>query len=170
MTKKISGKDEHFDEKFKRLKNAFGAKTDIQLANAMGITQQAVASAKGKGRIPTTWLNRVVDTGVSIDYILRGPSRDEIALEASRNELNNIGKAIPKIEYGEKSQIREEEIKIAKELVELARLKHGFSLDYESKRILYVFVMRQILPETVKKIVDFMIDVEHLKLPDPDDN
>ena len=67
-----------------RLKQATGATSDAALAIALGVTQQAISSAKARNKFPTAWAPIAADRfGVTTDWIFfgRGPMRPEDAAE-----------------------------------------------------------------------------------------
>lgn len=70
--------DSTCSEILKRLHEATGTKTDAALATALGLSHQAVYSAKTKSRIPPSWIyEAALRHSVSADWLFfgRGPMR-----------------------------------------------------------------------------------------------
>lgn len=71
-----------------RMKNALGIKTDRELAKSLGLSQQAIAGAKRRTQIPSSWLRELSQKGVSADYVLFGrriesPTDSAISMDSS---------------------------------------------------------------------------------------
>jgi hypothetical protein len=62
-----------FEERFRRLKQAVGAKTDTDLAKALDIKQSSVGSAIERKAIPARWVIEISDKyNVCSDWLLYG--------------------------------------------------------------------------------------------------
>ena len=157
---------------------AFVVKTDVQLAKVLGLTPQAIASAKRKRRIPSTWLKRVVEIGISIDYILKGAD-EQVGLDsrfvgpltqAKRRGVttdNEIGlKKIPLKRAHRKSYFHELEKSMAQNLVQLASEKSGLKFSDDLYKSMVVFVMMHILPENYDSIASFYKEIGDIEMPD----
>ena len=56
-----------------RIKVALNAKNDSEVANALGIKQQSVTSARKLGKVPPGWITKIAqERGVSSDWLLFG--------------------------------------------------------------------------------------------------
>ncbi|WP_319543194.1 helix-turn-helix domain-containing protein [uncultured Pseudodesulfovibrio sp.] len=61
------------DAVVRRLVKASGVKNAAALADMLGISPQAISSAKKKGKIPLTWIEQVAEkSGQSLDWLLYG--------------------------------------------------------------------------------------------------
>ena len=61
------------DERFARLFEAAGCRTQTELAGVLGIRQSSVSDAKRRRSIPAHWLLKLMRTrGVNPDWILEG--------------------------------------------------------------------------------------------------
>lgn len=66
-------KNQNADEIIDRLKGIMKVDTDIELANKLGISRQAIAAARKFERVPNSWLRRVSnDYGVALDWLKDG--------------------------------------------------------------------------------------------------
>lgn len=62
-----------FDNVFKRMKLAVGARSDTDLARTLGIKQSSVSSAKTRQQMPSNWITYISMTqAVSADWLLYG--------------------------------------------------------------------------------------------------
>jgi hypothetical protein len=62
-----------FQARFRRIKEAVRAKTDIDLAKVLGIKHSSVASAKDRKSIPLKWVLEISEKyGISSDWLLHG--------------------------------------------------------------------------------------------------
>ena len=62
-----------FDEVFSRIMDAVGTTKAVDVANALGISQQSISGAKSKAKIPEKWLSKISDKfGVSSDWLRTG--------------------------------------------------------------------------------------------------
>jgi hypothetical protein len=62
-----------FDEVFSRIMAAVGTTKAVDVANALGISQQSISGAKSKAKIPEKWLSKISDKyGVSTDWLRTG--------------------------------------------------------------------------------------------------
>lgn len=62
-----------FEARFRRIKEAVRAKTDIDLAKVLGIKHSSVASAKDRKSIPLKWVLEISEKyGISSDWLLHG--------------------------------------------------------------------------------------------------
>ena len=87
VKKKATIKDEvFFDDRLRRLKESLGVKTDSQLAQALGKTQQAIAGAKKRRIIPSDWIRKLSEKEVSFDMIFYG--RQILKEDADRPNQN----------------------------------------------------------------------------------
>jgi len=66
-------KDAKTNAIFSRLLSASDSKTDAALAQALGLTPQAVADARKKNKIPPAWAITIAENyQVSLDWLLFG--------------------------------------------------------------------------------------------------
>ncbi|NDY56293.1 helix-turn-helix transcriptional regulator [Desulfovibrio sulfodismutans] len=73
-----------------RLKDATGAKTDTDLAHALGLRQSSVSSAKSKKELPPAWIFEIAKRfNVSSDWILFGSG--EMNRDSDVTSLQNLG-------------------------------------------------------------------------------
>jgi hypothetical protein len=62
-----------FDKVFARIMTAVGTTKAVDVANALGISQQSISGAKAKAKIPEKWLSKISDKyGVSSDWLRTG--------------------------------------------------------------------------------------------------
>ena len=62
-----------FDEAFGRIKAVLGVRTQMQIAEKLGVRQSSISDAKRRCSIPAEWLLRIWRaTGYSPDWILEG--------------------------------------------------------------------------------------------------
>jgi hypothetical protein len=163
--------DQNFFRRFERLKDFFGVITDVQLANALGISQQAVASAKKKKSIPGTWIQKMMGLGMTIDFILHGKKNIEFKNYIHRYDDETQKKVIDKlneevigldsasIQLQSNQSLR---AAIAKGIVLLAARHAQYKPENAHRQLLELFVMKDIMPEAVKKIMDYLKDLEEL--------
>jgi len=65
-----------FEERLQRIMDAAGAKSDSDLARALGIQPPSVAAARKREQVPSGWVEQVAERfGVSADWLLFGESR-----------------------------------------------------------------------------------------------
>lgn len=79
-----------FAETFSRFQRIIGSTRDVDLANALGISQQSVYGAKSRQRIPDSWYSIIADKyGASSDWLRTGDgamSRGDAADSPSHTE------------------------------------------------------------------------------------
>jgi phage repressor protein C with HTH and peptisase S24 domain len=64
-----------FEERLRRIMQAAGAKTDTELAKALGIKPPSVAAARKRAQIPSGWVEQVAEqSSVDADWLLFGES------------------------------------------------------------------------------------------------
>ncbi|MEZ7197050.1 helix-turn-helix domain-containing protein [Pseudodesulfovibrio karagichevae] len=62
-----------FEERMGRIMKELGVRTQVQLAEKIGVRQSSISDAKRRGSIPSDWLLRIWnETGVSPAWILDG--------------------------------------------------------------------------------------------------
>jgi len=62
-----------FEERLNRIRAVLGVRTQVQLAEKIGVRQSSVSDAKRRGSLPSDWLLKIWrETGVSPDWILDG--------------------------------------------------------------------------------------------------
>jgi Predicted transcriptional regulator len=72
-----------FEERLQRIMDAAGAKSDSDLARALGIQPPSVAAARKREQVPSGWVEQVAERfGVSADWLLFGESRGATGGEA----------------------------------------------------------------------------------------
>lgn len=72
-----------FEERLQRIMDAAGAKSDSDLARALGIQPPSVAAARKREQVPSGWVEQVAERfGVSADWLLFGDSRGATGGEA----------------------------------------------------------------------------------------
>jgi hypothetical protein len=82
----FNAKQQGFDARFRRLKEAFGAKNESELGRALGIKQESIAPNRKKGHIPPIWFMVAAEHGISVDWLLTGSGpmrREDRAQEVS---------------------------------------------------------------------------------------
>ncbi len=61
------------EEQIERIKKVYGSKTDVAMADALGISKGTISSWKKRGGVPTDVFKRVAsDKGVSMDWLING--------------------------------------------------------------------------------------------------
>ena len=72
-----------FEERLQRIMDAAGAKSDSDLARALGIQPPSVAAARKREQVPSGWVEQVAERfGASADWLLFGDSRGATGGEA----------------------------------------------------------------------------------------
>lgn len=147
--------DEIFNERFKRLKYAFGVHSDTDLAKILGISQQAVYAAKQRRRIPSKWLDVALSKNVATQYIMEGDDYELDSLIVQRTgrgvRLNTSPETI--IEMKSTGSPTDEK-NVVKQLVEYAMRLTGKKIDPSTERIILHNIRRFILPKVVVQIRD----------------
>jgi len=87
-----------YDAVFSRLMTAVGTSKAVDVANALGISQQSISGAKAKQKIPEGWLTAISDKyGVSVDWLRTGEGEMKRAAskfawtEAGVERIDNMG-------------------------------------------------------------------------------
>ncbi len=95
-----------FYETFERLKIAVGARTDTDLANAIGLKHSTISAAKSKSEIPPGWIVDISRKfGVSLDWLVYGDQNP--ITTASTPKVSPVSDPFPQIMEDELSYIRE---------------------------------------------------------------
>ncbi len=143
VKKKATIKDEvFFDDRLRRLKESLGVKTDSQLAQALGKTQQAIAGAKKRRIIPSDWIRKLSEKEVSFDMIFYG--RQILKEDADRPNQNLCQEECDKL--------------ISKSLVSTTLKEYGLNLSPDQIPPMETYVKRYILQEAKNRIADFIKD------------
>ena len=70
----------NFDDIFSRIMTALDATNAVEVANELGIKRQAIYTAKKRGKIPKTWVQKLRDEhDLSPDWVLTGQGERRIA-------------------------------------------------------------------------------------------
>lgn len=73
MTSNSETPDRQIEQKFTRLWEAVGAKSDSELAKALGVIQQTVSSARQRHTIPSGWIVKISEKySICSDWLLFG--------------------------------------------------------------------------------------------------
>ena len=85
------------DEQLRRIYEATGCKTQIDLAALLGIRQSSVSIARKQGKIPDKWLVRLSLMGISLEWVLVGKGQRRLAElpEHKESEPGRPGKPRP---------------------------------------------------------------------------
>ena len=83
-----------FEDIINRLKEAIGEKTDIALAERLGLTRQNIYAARQKDEVPPGWIFKISEeTGYSLDWIKYGEEPKKLKRHAENwNALSNSQK------------------------------------------------------------------------------
>lgn len=161
-------KEQVFNERFKRLKYAFGVHSDSDLAKALGISQQAVYAAKQRHSIPSKWLDVALSKNVSTKYIMEGDDHENDSLYLQR--AGRVGRlnCLPDDKVDKKSagDGLGDETNVAKLLVDYVMMVNNEKLDPSTEHFILHNVRRFILPKVVTQIND---EIEELKKIMPTD-
>lgn len=176
--KKPVDKDNYFDEAFKRLKTACGVQSDAQLARKLGITQQAVAYAKKKKKIPNSWIVRALKSEAGADFSEVGPDLllTEVLLRLPKENVvdqpwGRGARIIDEQNYSKelsdmgKEQSDDLKKAVVQQLMLLASAKSGIRLNEFKTQILSVFILKHIFPGNLAKIIEIMREIEAIKMP-----
>lgn len=132
----------NFELSWGRLKIAFNAKSDTDLARALSLGQGAVSTAKTRRKIPPAWYITAAQlAGVSVDWLLtgEGPMR--------RGEAAISGASPPNSE--------EQPADLASQLVEEAAKEAGVPIT-ESQKVAFVTIAREELKIMLRQMLRVM--------------
>lgn len=98
-----------YDAVFSRLMAAVGTNKAVDVANALGISQQSISGAKSKQKIPEGWLTSISDKfGVSVDWLRTGEG--EMRRGGSKHVWTDVGlERIDNISIKDPSPLRGDE-------------------------------------------------------------
>lgn len=74
-----------------RAKRALGLKSDLELAKAIDVPRETVASWKSRGSIPAKYLAYMASTGLSIDWLLTGNGNEFTSTELGLPHSDEYG-------------------------------------------------------------------------------
>ncbi|MGD8847149.1 MAG: helix-turn-helix domain-containing protein [Desulfobacteraceae bacterium] len=162
-------KKELFNERFKRLKYAFGVHSDSDLAKSLGISQQAVYAAKQRHSIPSKWLDVALSKNVSTLYIMEG---DDDVIDAAYAQCSGRGERLdffPEDRANEKpiGEHLRDETNVAKQLVNYVTMVNGKKIDPSAERFILHNIRRYILPNVVAQINDEIDELQKIMLGSP---
>ena len=151
-TKDYTEEDELFFVRLQRLKSVFQVKTDAELARHMGFTQQAIAAAKRKRKIPKTWLQKLAGMGISPNFVMDGEGKQVRLFPAPDDP-----KWVPDLE-----QSIGMEVAVARKIVEIAKIRYLKNWLPDRENMLAMHVNKVILPDIIRLVVDYDEEFEKL--------
>jgi hypothetical protein len=140
----IEERQKLFPDRFKRLKSAYGVKSDSALSGKLGCVPQSVAGAKHRQIMPVSWLEEVGRDGYSLDYVFYGD------LPVKRKDAG--------VESDTSLDI-DPEGQIAERLVSMAISETGFSPSQAGKKILERFIKRKVAGDVKADVIEMLKDV-----------
>lgn len=168
-SKRDESKKDLFNERFKRLKYAFGVHCDSDLAKALGISQQAVYAAKQRHSIPGKWLDVALSKNVSTQYIMEGDGYVTDSAYVQRSGRGERLGSLPEDKVNEKSTGADlrDETNVAKQLVNYVTMVNGKKIDPSAERFILHNIRRYILPNVVAQINDEIDELQKIMLGSP---
>jgi hypothetical protein len=165
-------KNEIFDARITRIKSALDIKNDSELAKSLDITQQAVAGVKKRKQIPSSWIEKLAQRGISIDFVFFGKESDNST--GSRNpkgsgidllieKIGERGKEISIVELKTKKEdTQQAETSAVNQLLEYVSLLRGKKPNNYNFSILEMLLRKHILGKVVSEVIELMNDLENI--------
>jgi hypothetical protein len=159
---------ENYTLKFPSIESALDIKNDSELAKSLNITQQAVAGVKKRKQIPSSWIEKLAQKGISVDFIFfgkmtenstnsRDPNRSMIDLLI--NKIGERGKEISLVELKTKKEdAQQAETSAVNQLLEYASLLRGKKPNSYNYSILEMVLRKQIMGKVMAEIIELMND------------
>jgi predicted ATPase len=165
-------KREVFDARITRIKSALGIKSDSELAKSLDITQQAIAGVKKRKQIPSSWLEKLAQRRISIDFVFFGKESDNSTGSRNPNgsgidllieKIGERGKEISLVELKTKKEdAQQAETSAVNQLLEYVSLLRGKKPNSYNYSILELILRKQIMGKVMAEIIDIMDELEKI--------
>jgi hypothetical protein len=165
-------KNEVFDDRITRIKSALGVKNDSELAKLLNISQQAIAGVKKRRQIPSSWLEKLAQRGISIDYVFFGKELDNSTdskypkgsiIDLLIEKIGERENEIQLVEFkSKKEDIQHAESSAVNQLLEYASLLRGKMPNSQNYSILEMILRKQMIGKVMAEVIDLMNNLERI--------